>query len=87
MEKRLLLHWIALHSADISPGHVQLSAVIESHLAHTWLAFRNRTAVSAGKAAHPIAINWLVEMKIAFAHMLIEDFAQGRQGGVPLLLF
>jgi hypothetical protein len=43
--------------------------------------------MSAGKTPHPIAINSFVKMKIALAHVLIEDFAQGRQGGHLSCLF
>src|SRR6266851_5210885 len=79
MEKRFLLNRIALHSTYISPGHVELSALVVADFAYARLAFENRTAVSAGKAAYAIAIDFLVQ--IAFTDVLIEDFAQGWQGG------
>jgi len=79
MEKRLLLNRIALHSAHVAPGNVELSTEVVAHFAYTRLPLGNRTAVPAGKAPHSIAINFLVQ--IAFADLLIEDFAQGRHGG------
>ena len=78
VKKRLLLHWIALHAADVSPGYIQLAAAIEANFADTELAFGNRAAMATGVAAHPVAIEFFVE--IAFADILLEQLAEGSHG-------
>jgi hypothetical protein len=64
-----------LHSADVSPRHVEFPALVVADLANAGLTFRDRTAVSAGEAANSIAINFFV--KLSFADVLIEYFAEG----------
>jgi hypothetical protein len=84
MEEWLLLNRVALHSADIAPRHVKLPALVVANLANTGLTFGNGATVSAGKAADSIAFDFLVQL--AFADVLIKDFAQRRQLK-PLPLF
>jgi hypothetical protein len=60
MEERLLLDGIALHSAHIPPRHVEGAALVVTYLANSRLTVRDGTAVTAGVAAHPIAIELLV---------------------------
>jgi len=47
MEEWLLLDWITLHAANISPWHAEPPAPIETHFAHTERALWNRTAMAA----------------------------------------
>ena len=75
MEERLFLDGIALHSAYVAPGHVQSAALVVADLADSGLAFRNGTAMTAGVAAHPVAIEFLVE--IALTNILVNDVAKG----------
>src|SRR6185503_9344906 len=50
VKERLLLDRIALHAADVAPGHQRAAGLVEAHLAHADGAFRQRTAVPAGIA-------------------------------------
>jgi len=77
MEERLLLNWIALNSAHVSPRNVQFSTLIEPYLADTCLSFRNRTAMPTSKTADTVPLDWLIEF--AYPHVLIEHFTEGRQ--------
>src|SRR5437867_2148794 len=84
MEERFLLNRIALNSSDVTPRHVQFSALIKANFAHAGLPFENRTAMPAGETANAIAINRLV--KFAFADVMIQDFAKsGHQAGTPYI--
>ena len=85
MKEGLLLNGVALHAADISPGDVEFPAAIETHLAHAGLPFRNRTTVTAGIAAKPIAIQRLPKLGRGFLDALIEDFSQGSHNNILLL--
>src|SRR5262249_40204811 len=79
MEEGLLLDGIALHPADVSPGNVKLPALVESHFAHSRLAFEYGAAVPAREAANAIPLDGLVEF--TFADVLIQDFTQrGHRG-------
>ena len=82
MEERLLLDGIALHSAHISPGHVERAALVVAHFADSGLTIGNGTAVTAGVAAHPVAIEFLVQ--IALTDVLVNDVAKGRHRIEPL---
>src|SRR5258708_3678072 len=84
VEKRLLLDRIALHSAHISPGHVQGSTLVVADLAYSGLSLSNGAAVPARKAANTIPLNRLVE--VALSNVLIEDYTRGRQA-TPLPTF
>ena len=86
MEERLLLNWIALYSADVSPGNVELAALVVADLAHAGLALKDGTTMSTGKTTNAIAINRLV--KLAFTDVLIQDFTQSghdKQLSAPIL--
>jgi hypothetical protein len=56
VKKGLFLDRIALNTADVTPGHVQSAAPVETYFAHTRLAFRDWTAVPTGVAPDSIAI-------------------------------
>jgi len=84
MKERLLFNRIALYSAHISPRHIEFAAFVEPYLADARLSLGDRAAVSAGVAAHPVAIDFLVQ--ISLADVLIHEIAQGRHGE-PLELF
>jgi len=87
VEKRLLLDGIALHSTHIAPGNKKFSVLVVADFADSGLTFGNRTAVSAGKAAHSLTNNINGLVQIAFANMLVKDFAKRRQSGQPLPIF
>jgi hypothetical protein len=74
MEEGFLFDGIALHASDIAPRHIELPATIEADLADAGLAIGNGTGVATGKAAHAVAIEFLVQ--IALAHALIHEFAK-----------
>src|SRR5579862_320809 len=76
MKEWLLFNRIALRSCCVSPRHKQLSASVEADLAHACLAFRNRAAVSTRKTAQAITFQTLVEARICFADLFIEDSAK-----------
>ncbi len=78
MEERLFLDGIALHSADITPGHIECAALVVPHLADAGLTIGNGAAVTAGVAAHAVAIELLVE--ITLADVLVNDVAEGGHG-------
>jgi len=81
MKKWFLLDGIALHSADITPWHVELPALVIADFANPGLSFSNGTAVSAGEAANAIALNRFPQP--TFADVLVQNVAEGRH----LLLF
>jgi hypothetical protein len=76
MKEGLLLNRIALYPAGISPRNQQYSATIKTNLANSWLSIRDRAAVTAGETPDTIAIKLLVQ--VAFANILVNDFAKGR---------
>jgi hypothetical protein len=76
MEEGLLLDGIALHSADISPRHVERASLVVAYFANSGLTVGNRTAVAAGIAAHPVAIESLVQ--ITLTDVLVNDVAKSR---------
>jgi hypothetical protein len=78
MEERLLLDGIALHPAHISPRHVERARLVVAYLANSGLTVGDGTAMTAGVAAHPIAIEFLVQ--ITFTDVLVNDVAKGRHG-------
>ena len=76
MEERLLLDGIALHSAHISPRHVERAPLVVTYFANSRLTFGDGTAVTAGVAAHPVAIEFLVQ--ITLTDVLVNDVAKAR---------
>jgi hypothetical protein len=75
VEEGFLFDRIALHSADISPGDIELASLVESDFANAGLSFGNWAAMSAGETADPVAFDRFVEF--AFPDVLIQDFAEG----------
>ena len=69
MKERLLLDGIALNSADVTPGNVELAALIEANFADAGLSFGNGTTMPTSEAANPVPLNRLVEF--AFSNVLI----------------
>ena len=61
MKERLLLDGIALHAADVAPGHVERAAPVVANFADAGQAVGNGAAVAAGIAAHAIAVELFVE--------------------------
>ena len=74
MKERLLLDGIALHSADVSPGHIELAAAVVANFADARLALRDGTAVPASETADAVAVEFLV--KFALANMLVDNIAK-----------
>ena len=85
VEKRLLFYGITLHAAHVAPGHVEHAALVVAHLADSGLTIRNGTAVAAGIAAHPVAIELVVQL--ALTDILVDDVAKGGHKTEPLSLF
>src|SRR6185312_5592916 len=83
VEERLFLDGIALHTADISPRYIERSAFVEAYLADSRLAVSDGATVTTRITADTIAVQLFVE--IAFADLLIENFAQRGQS-TPLIL-
>ena len=67
---------VALYSAGVAPGNVQGPASVIANLADTRLALCDRTAVTAGKTAHAVAVKSLV--KFALADTFVNDIPQRR---------
>jgi methylmalonyl-CoA mutase cobalamin-binding subunit len=76
VEERFLLDRIALHGADISPGHEEGATLVVTYFADSGLTIRNGTAVTAGEAAYPVAVKFFVQ--VPFVDVLINDFTKGR---------
>ena len=85
MEKRLLFDRVTLDSGDIAPGNVERAAVVEANLADTGLSIGNRTAVAAGIAAHPIAIQLFPQSRVAFADALVSRQNVAQRGHTYIL--
>ena len=77
MEEWLLLDRIALNSANVAPGNVEFPASVEANFTHAGLAIGNRAAVSAGKAAQPVVIEFLNQAGISLANVIVQNFAEG----------
>ena len=75
MEEGLLLDRIALDAADIAPGYIERSSPVVPDFADPRLAVGDGAAMSAGVAAHAVAIEFLIE--VSLANFLIDDLAQG----------
>ncbi len=56
VEEWLLFDGIALQSGGVSPGGVERAAPVKADLAYTGLAFRDGTAMTAGKAANAAVV-------------------------------
>jgi len=76
MKKWFLLDGIALHSADITPWHLELPTLVVAYFADPGLSFSNGTAVSASEAANAIALNRFPQP--AFADVLVQNVTEGR---------
>src|SRR5213075_966598 len=76
VEEWLLLDRIALNSPNVAPGNVELSAAVEAHFADAGLAIGNRAAVSTGKAAQPIVIEFFNQAGISLANVIVQNFAE-----------
>src|SRR5664280_2669529 len=76
VEEWFLFDGIALHPADVPPGHLEHSALVESHLANTGLSVGNGAAVSAREAAHTVAVKLLAQLRRSFPDFLLQDFLE-----------
>jgi hypothetical protein len=76
-----------LHSGGISPRNVESAATVVADFAYAGLAVRNGTAMAAGKAAHAIVVELLVEYGIGFADFAIENVAEGGHGKLLLVFY
>src|SRR5262249_44274957 len=62
--ERLLLDRVALHAADVTPGHEQAAGLVVAHLAHANRAFGQRTAVAAREASQAAVAEPLVQVTL-----------------------
>jgi hypothetical protein len=60
MKEGLLFNGITLHAAYIAPGNVERSTPVEADFADSRLAIGYGAAMSAGIAAHPVAVQLFV---------------------------
>src|ERR1700746_587788 len=74
MEEWLFLDAIAPHAAHIAPRYMQGSAAVVTNFADSGLAIWDLATMSAGKTAHPVAVELFVQF--ALANIFINDFAQ-----------
>ena len=72
--------WDRIAAGGVSPGHVELAAAIEAHLANSRLAFRNGAAVPAGETAYAVIFQFFVERGSASRTCVIQDFSERRHG-------
>src|ERR1700757_2363256 len=89
MKEGLLLYWIALHPAHIPPRHIEVTAAVVAHLAHTRLAIGNRALMATGVAPHAVLIVKLLhQLRGGFPHILIENLLQRghRRASVNILV-
>ena len=70
----LLFDGIALHSRGVTPGHLELAALVEADFADAQLPFGNAAAMAAGKAAHKTAVELFV--KLAFANVGVKNILE-----------
>src|SRR5207245_9927270 len=73
----LRLDGIAMDAANIAPGYSQGAALVVADFANAGLPLGNRSAMSAGEAAHAIAVELFVQL--AFADVFVDDVAEGGQ--------
>jgi predicted CoA-binding protein len=77
VEERFLLDRIALHAADIAPGHVQPPVADEPDLADTGRSFRDRTGMAARMTAEAILRQGLDQLGCRIRRSNLEHFGQG----------
>src|SRR4051812_15986760 len=77
MEEGLLLDGIALDSAHITPGNIQLAAAVVADLADAGLALGNRAGMAAGVAAQAIAIERLDQLGRSLVDVRVQDVFEG----------
>jgi hypothetical protein len=59
---------------------VESAAAVVADFANASLAFRDGAAMAAGKTAEAIVLELLVETRIGFANLLVEDGTKGGHG-------
>jgi hypothetical protein len=82
VEERLFFDGIALCAGGVSPGNVEGAAAVVADFADAGLAFGDGAAVSAGKTADAVIVEFFVEGGVGLADFLIEDMAEGGHGGL-----
>jgi len=80
VEEGLLLDGIALGSGNVSPGNVEGTAAVVADFADARLAVGDGAAVSAGEAANPAVVEFLIETRVGLMNSLIEESAKGGHG-------
>jgi hypothetical protein len=71
VEEWLLFNGIALHPGGVAPRHVKSAAAVVANFAYAGLAIRNRAAMTAGKTADAIVVQFFVKRRIRFADSLV----------------
>src|SRR5438105_15443830 len=77
VKERRRLDVMALDAEHIAPGYMQGAALVVADFANAGLPLGNRAAMSAGEAAHAIAVELFVQL--AFADVFVDDVAEGGQ--------
>jgi hypothetical protein len=80
VEKWFLLDRIALGAGSVSPGDEELATAVVADFANTGLAFGDGTAMSAGKTAYAVVLEFLDEGRFGFADAFVEDGAESGHG-------
>jgi len=75
-----------LHAGGVSPRNVEGAAAVVADFADAGLAFGDGAAVTAGKTAEAVVVEFLVEGGVGLVDALIEDVAEGGQRK-PLRVF
>src|SRR5437868_13437206 len=86
MEEGFFLDGITLHSAHVSPRHVQGPTTVVANFADTRLAVGDGTTMPARKTPHAVTVELLVQFGRGLAHVLINDFTQSRHAAAPPIL-
>jgi hypothetical protein len=69
MEEGFFLYRVALHAADIAPGHKQGSAPVVANLANSRLAVRDLATVPTSKTPYPVAVELFVQFALSNVFM------------------
>jgi hypothetical protein len=71
VEERFFFDGIALHARGVAPRHVKRSATVVADFAYAGLAIGNRAAMTAGKTADAIVVQFFVKRGVGFADSLV----------------
>src|SRR5262245_49736186 len=75
MKEWFFLYGVALHAPHVTPRNIELASSIESNLANSGSAFRDRAAMAARETADSPIVEFLV--KLAFANVVTKNVSHG----------